>query len=391
MNKKKTSLIWTVFFLLFIYGNLAVYAETEEDTEANRILSSMTLEEKVAQMFIISPEALTGVDRVTAAGETTEQCLNKYPVGGLIYFSENIESKEQIEMLLSNTQRYSMERVQLPIFTCIDEEGGIVTRISGKGVIDVPEIDTMEKIGNAGEDAAYQAGKTIGKYLFELGFNVDFAPVADVATNPKNSVIGSRSFGKDAALDARMVSDFVKGMHEEHIFTTLKHFPGHGDTKEDSHTGAALSYKTLDELSACEFIPFQSGMKSGSDFIMIGHITLPNVMGELIPATMSYEIITEILRERLGFTGIVVTDAMNMAAVSDFYSSSEAAVKAVQAGADMILMPASFVSAYEGILNSVEKNEITEERINESVKRIISVKKKLMTGNAVSRIYPKGN
>ncbi|MCD7817534.1 MAG: glycoside hydrolase family 3 protein [Lachnospiraceae bacterium] len=350
----------------------SVDSSVSEDVE--ELLASLSLEEKIAQMFIITPEALTGADTVTAAGETTKSAFEQYPVGGLVYLTPNITSESQLLEMLTNTLEYSMERLGVPVFLCLDEEGGTVTRISGKGVIDVPDIGTMESVGQGEPEDAYETGAVIGSYLSDLLFNVDFAPVADVATNPENTVIGSRSFGSDPEKVSQMVASFVEGIQEEGVAATLKHFPGHGDTAEDSHTSSAISYKTIEELRECEFLPFVSGIEAGCRFIMVGHISLPNVTGDYTPATLSSQIITDILREELGYDGIVVTDAMNMAAVTNLYSSGDAAVEAIKAGADMILMPVDFQSAYASLLAAVQNGTITEERINESLRRILTVK-----------------
>lgn len=337
----------------------------------------MSIEEKVAQLFVITPEALTGVGPVTEAGELTRERFLQYPVGGVIYFTENILSEEQLVRMLNTMQEYSYEQLNLPVFTCIDEEGGEVTRISGKGVIDVPYIESMQEVGRGEpEDACYVATE-IGEYLKSLSFLVDFAPVADVTGNKENSVIGSRAFGSDPKRTADFISEFVKGMHTQKMATAVKHFPGHGNTSEDSHTSFAVSYRTLDEIRESELIPFQAGIEAGSDFVMVGHISMPNITGNELPATLSPQIITDLLREEMGYKGIVITDAMNMGAIANYYSSDEAAVKAIQAGADMILMPYDFTSAYEGVLGAVEQGEISGERLDESLERILKLKYKI--------------
>lgn len=262
----------------------------------------------------------------------------------------------------------------------VDEEGGIVSRIAKSGIMETPVYDSMQAIGQTGDSLkAYETGCQIGSYLSELGFNVDFAPVADVLTNPQNTVIGSRSFGSDPSIDGAMVASEVKGLHTKGMLSTLKHFPGHGDTYEDSHEGKSYVYKTREELENCEWIPFKKGIEAGSDFVMMGHISCPGITGDDTPASLSYTICTEILRDQLGFQGLVITDAMNMGAVANEYASGDAAVRAVQAGADMILMPADFSAAYAGVRNAVQNGTITEERINESVRRILAVKNKINT------------
>ena len=211
----------------------------------------------------------------------------------------------------------------------------------------------------------------------ELNFNVDFAPVADIFSNPENTVIGDRAFGSDAELVAEMVPMAVKGLQSEGVLATLKHFPGHGDTAEDSHSGYARSYKSLDELENCEFLPFRTGIEANTSFVMMGHISLPNVLDDQTPVSLSHEIVTDILRKKLQFSGIIITDALNMGAIAQNYSSGEAAVMAVEAGVDMLLMPADFQTAYEGLINAVYEGRVSEERIDESVLRILQVKRKM--------------
>lgn len=351
--------------------------ETMED-EVIEILEKMTLEEKISQMFFITPEALTGAETVTVAGEVTRKAIEAYPVGGICYFRNNIVSEEQFVGMVEGIQNYSMERTGLPLFIGVDEEGGTVSRISGRGFVEVPEIPSMLSIGESGDpQKAYEVGNEIGSYLKRFQMNVDFAPVADVFTNPANTVIGDRAFGKEAQVAASMVEQEVKGLNEQGIAAALKHFPGHGDTAQDSHKGIAYTNKTLDEMRACELIPFQKGIESGAQFVMIGHIACPKITGSDIPATLSEQIVTDILREKMGYTGIVITDGMNMGAIVNNYRSQEAAVMAVQAGVDMILMPGDFHGAWNGILQAVKEGRITEERIDESVRRIIELKKNL--------------
>ena len=351
--------------------------DTEEENWIISRMSRMSIEEKVAQLFVITPEALTGVGPVTEAGELTRERFLQYPVGGVIYFTENILSEEQLVRMLNTMQEYSYEQLNLPVFTCIDEEGGEVTRISGKGVIDVPYIESMQEVGRGEPEDACYVGTEIGEYLKRLSFLVDFAPVADVTGNKENSVIGSRAFGSDPKRTADFIAEFVKGMHTQKMATAVKHFPGHGNTGEDSHTSFAVSYRTLDEIRESELIPFQAGIEAGSDFVMVGHISMPNITGNELPATLSPQIITDLLREEMGYKGIVITDAMNMGAIANYYRSDEAAVKAIQAGADMILMPYDFTSAYEGVLSAVEQGEISGERLDESLERILKLKYKI--------------
>ena len=325
------------------------------EEQAAQLVSQMTLEDKIAQMFVITPNALTGyASGVTAAGDTTKEAYQSRPVGGIVYMADNLTDPEQTTTMLSNMQEIARERTGLPVFLCVDEEGGSVARIAGNDAFGVTDVGNMSDIGASGDvQNAYNAGSTIGSYLAALGFNVDFAPVADVLTNPDNQVIGQRSFGSDAQTVAGMVTSELQGLSAAGVYGMVKHFPGHGGTSGDSHDGAVSTDKTLEELMAEELVPFQSAIDGGVNFVMVGHISAPNVTGDNAPATLSKVLITDVLRGQMGYNGIVITDAMNMEAITGFYNSDKAAVLAVTAGADMILMPADYNTAYTGILNAV--------------------------------------
>lgn len=333
-------------------------------------ISEMPLEDKVAGLFIITPEALTGTDVAVKAGDTTREMLSKYAVGGLIYFKQNIKSKEQLAEMISNTKNDS----KYALFIAVDEEGGKVSRVAESGLAD--KVGSMGEIGASGDAAkAREAGASIGAYLSEYGFNLDFAPVADVVAEG-NTTIGDRSFGSDPNLVAPMVAANVEGLQSTGVSACLKHFPGLGDTTEDTHQGMATTEKTLEDFEATDFPVYRAGIEAGADFVMVSHLSAPNVTGDNTPSTISSKMITEILRGELGFNGVVITDAMNMTAITDYYTADEAAIKAIQAGADMILMPEDFETAYNGVLEAVNNGTLTEERINESLRRIYRVKSK---------------
>lgn len=356
----------------------ALVIETPEEKipEEEIIVNQMTLEEKVAQMFVVIPEAIVNVERVTQAGTATKQAIEKYPVGGIIYMGGNIQNPTQITKMLQNVNKYSTDVIGLPMFLCIDEEGGTVVRINSNTNFPVQRIGDMAAIGATGDtENAREAGEIIGSYLTEYGFNVDFAPDADVLTNNNNTVVKRRAFGSEPQLVADMASSFYKGLKSKGVCGSYKHFPGHGNTDGDTHEGFSYSTKTLDELWECELIPFEQAIEDEVDFIMTGHLSLPNVTGNNVPASLSYEIVTGLLREEMGYEGLIITDALNMGAIANIYSSAQSCVKAIQAGNDMVLMPTDFVSAYQGVLEAVKNGEISEEQIYESVCRI--VKKKL--------------
>lgn len=342
------------------------------ELEIDNILKEMSLDDKVSQLFFVTPESLTGVEVAIQAGDAMKNALSEYAVGGIILFSQNIQGEEQLKTMLSNLHAYS----RYPLFTGVDEEGGpLVARIANSGTISVPTFPNMNEIGNSGDsEQAYRVGTTIGSYLKELGFNLDFAPVADVATNPNNPIIGVRSFGSDALLVSQMVEKEVVGMQDQGVSAVIKHFPGHGDTAEDSHAEMAVSYKTIEELRNTEFLPFQAGINANVDMVMVGHIAVPNITGDHTPSTLSHQMITGYLREELGYEGIVITDSMSMGAIVNYYNAAQAAVMVLQAGGDMILMPQDFYAARQAILDAVSNNTLSEERIDESLRRIYRVK-----------------
>jgi len=348
-------------------------SETEQEIE--RILENMTLEEKLYQMFVITPEQLTGVETVVAAGETTKNCLMKYPVGGLVYFSDNLQTADQTRQMLKDTQEYARAFTGLSLFLCIDEEGGRVARVANHSSFHVPKYEPMSKITS--ESEAYQVGAGIGTYLADLGFNVDFAPDADVLTVSGNTVIGDRSFGSDPELVSRLAAAYSDGLHSQNICSTYKHFPGHGATVGDTHQGFAYTNKNYEELESCELLPFMQAQQKNVDFVMVAHISVPEILGDNTPCSLSYEMISGILRGKYGYEGIVITDAMNMGAITDTDTTGDSVIRAIKAGADMILMPEDFPSAYASLLNAVQNGTIKTEQIDESMRRILRLKLKM--------------
>lgn len=343
-------------------------------------LSKLTLEQKINQMFVLLPEQLTGYGSVTQAGDATQMAIADHPVGGLIYMGNNILSEEQTAQMIANTQSYSRNACGLPMLICVDEEGGTVSRISGRGFADVPYIPDMWSIGAEGNtEQAEEIGKEVGSYLQRFGFNVNFAPVCDVVGDPADSAIGTRSFGNDPEAAGRMVSAYISGLAGSGVIPVLKHFPGHGAAAADSHAGYAISQKNIDELKENDLIPFQTGIDAGAEMVMVGHLSFPSILGDNTPASLSSYFVTELLRKEMGFDGVVITDALNMGAVANYYDSGSAAVMAVQAGVDILLVPADFAAAYQGLLYAVESGVISEERIDESVGRILALKR--LTGD----------
>lgn len=337
------------------------------DPTLQSLLSQMTLHEKICQMLVVTPESITGVEAVTAAGDTTKKALQAMPVGGILYSKPNLRSKDQVKTMLENTQSYSA----IPLmFTC-DEEGGRVNRLMS--TVNTTMIGPMLDYKDQGAETAYNNARTIASDMSALGFNADMAPVADVWSNPENTVIGDRAYSDDFRQAAVLVASAVEGFHAGGAATALKHFPGHGDTSEDSHYGAVFITKTLEEIREKELLPFQAGIQAGSDMVMIGHLILSDIDDQ--PAPFSHKIVTELLRQELGFDGVIITDGLQMKAMTDFYSDGEIACSAVKAGVDMLLCPANPEEAAAALEDAVKNGDITESRIEESVLRILKMKK----------------
>ncbi|MDO4318549.1 MAG: glycoside hydrolase family 3 N-terminal domain-containing protein [Lachnospiraceae bacterium] len=344
----------------------------EPSGAVDRLLERMTLRQKVGQLFIVCPEALTSAGSGAGATSLTEDMadgLKKYPVGGIVMFGANLVSPEQITRFNGELQKAS----GIPLLIAVDEEGGRVARLANHSAFDLPKYKSAAAVGAGGDAAAaFEMGSTIGAYLRRYGFRLDFAPVADVNTNPNNPVIGTRAFSSDARIAARMAGAMADGLRKQGVAPTFKHFPGHGDTAEDSHKGVAVSYKTRQELEVCEWLPFaEAGSK---DCVMVGHIALPEVNDDLTPATLSRTVVTDILKGSLGFRGLVVTDSLSMGAITASYTSAEAALGALDAGCDLLLMPADLPEAFEAVVAAVEDGTFDEGRLNAIVRRILAFK-----------------
>ena len=240
------------------------------------------------------------------------------------------------------------------------------------GNIDGGDIGSMYDYRNLGGDIAYENARQIGDNLSYYGFNLDFAPVADVWSNPGNTVIGKRAYSNIYSEAAELIPYAVRGFHAGGVLCTLKHFPGHGNTKEDSHYGNAYVYETKDDLENNEFQSFRAGIDAGADFVMVGHMIVTDISN--IPSDLSKEIVTDILRTELGFSGVIITDSLQMESITDTYSAGDAAIYAVAAGNDMILEPENLEQAVEGIKQAVKDQIIAETQINESVRRILVMK-----------------
>lgn len=341
---------------------------SSETTEPKSMPEAMSLEQKVGQLLFVTPDSLSS-DGMTACGEGLKAAIAQYGPGGFILFGGNLGTEESLKAFTADLKKYSAIRPLIGV----DEEGGTVARLANNG-FDVPKFFSMGAVGDTGDpEEARQAGKTIGGYLNEYGFTLDFAPVADVNSNPDNPVIGRRAFSDDPETAAIMAGAFVDGLHEAGVLSCLKHFPGHGDTAGDTHEGFVLLDKTRAELERTELIPFRENLPY-TDTVMVAHIAVPALSGDETPASLSKAVVTDLLREELGFDGVILTDALNMGAIVNAYGPEEAAVLAFEAGVDMLLMPEDPVAAFDAVLEAVKSGRITEERLDQSVRRILTLK-----------------
>lgn len=337
--------------------------------EIENILTNMKIEEKVGQMFLIGFKG-------TGVSPEVKEMINKYHVGGVIYFSRNILSLEQTAKLSIDLQKVAYNKnIFIPMLISVDQEGGVVTRLSG-----VTHFPGNMTIGASGSNhLAEEAGKAVGKELKAIGINMNLAPVLDVNNNQDNPVIGVRSFGEDPELVARLGVSYIKGLQGEGVIACGKHFPGHGDTSVDSHLNLPRVSHRWERLEKVELYPFKKAIETGIDSIMTAHIYYSAIESEeKIPATLSYKVLTDLLRDRLKYNGLIVTDCMEMNAIVNNFGTVEGVIKSIEAGVDLITISHSREkqkAAIKAVVNAVKKGRISEDRINMSVKRILRVKK----------------
>ena len=339
-------------------------------------IGAMTLEQKVAQLFIMTPEALVeGVSQVTQAGDMTREGVTAHPVGGIVYFAQNLLDPEQTTTMLANVKQFYADAGNVAPFIAVDEEGGTVVRVADNEAFGAQDVGDASALGSAGDtEAAKRAAEQIADYLMPLGFNLDFAPVADVVDPLRSASMGLRSFSSDAAVAADMVRAEVEGFRDKKMLCCAKHFPGIGAAAGDSHEGAITIEATNEELETVDLVPFRAAIEAGVPMIMVGHVSLPNIVGDSTPAPLSSAVVQGMLRDSLGYTGIIVTDSLSMGAITDYYTPAEAAVAALKAGCDIPLMPERLDEAYQGVLSAVQVGELTEERLDESLTRILTAK-----------------
>ncbi|WP_053219988.1 beta-N-acetylhexosaminidase [Virgibacillus senegalensis] len=329
------------------------------------LLEQMSLQEKIGQMVMAGVAGLK-------MEEQEKRLIEDYHIGGFIFYAKNLETPDQISGLLNKLKAENRQN-KLPLLLSVDQEGGRISRLPGN----ISKLPTNALIGKWNEpDFSFQVGQLLGTGLTTFGFNMNFAPVLDVNSNPDNPVIGDRSFGSNPEIVSELGIQTMKGIQSKQVIPVIKHFPGHGDTSVDSHYQLPVVDKSLSQLEKIELIPFRKAMEQGAEAIMIAHILLPN-LDETHPASLSKEIISNLLRKRLNFEGVVMTDDMTMAAITDNYDIGRAAVDSVLAGSDIILVAHDYqkiTHVIKEISKAVEKGVLSEGRINESVERIIRMK-----------------
>jgi len=301
--------------------------QTEEEI-LRTIMKTMSLKEKIGQLFILQIRYNGDGSPRREVDEDLNLFLNDFKPGGIILFRENIVDNQQVESLISNLQIFS----RIPLFISVDEEGGLVSRLGKVPEVNVTLLPPALSIGNKNNsELAYNAGLVLGRELRALGVNMDMAPVADVNTNPENPVIGNRAYSSDPQTAGKMVTEVIRGFHKYDIASVIKHFPGHGDTSFDTHVGTVVLPFNRDRLDTVEFIPFELGIEAGTDAIMTAHIVMSGISSLPLPATLNPEIITGIIREEFGFDGLVISDALEMGAIRENYTPEESAVAGIKA------------------------------------------------------------
>ncbi len=380
--------LWLFAALLICCMSLTSCSENDNsggsspESEVEEMLRKMTLREKVGQLFFVRPEALDpdihwenpptdlAPLKLQEVNEKMKQQNKSYPVGGIILYDWNINDEAQLAKFLPQLKALNGK----PLI-CIDEEGGRVARLANNPNFHVKKYESMAAIGATGNPAnAYECGNTIGTYLKKYGFDIDFAPVADVNTNPDNIIIGKRAFSDDPAVAAPMVVNYLQGLKDAGIVGCIKHFPGHGDVKTDTHYGYAQTQKTWAEMLSCEMVTFRAGINWGCQLVMTAHIGAPKVIGSDIPSTMSSVMLQNKLRGELGYRNIIVTDALEMGAITKQYTNVDAVLGCLQAGVDIVLCPKEYAEVFDAVVKAVESGTISETRLNDSVRRILMLK-----------------
>ncbi|KQO17828.1 beta-N-acetylhexosaminidase [Paenibacillus sp. Leaf72] len=338
---------------------------TEAPDLIKQEIAGMSVDEKIGQLVLVGLEG-------TTLQEDAIEMINTYHVGGFILYKRNITDASQTLALLNELKKQNKKN-PVPLWLSIDQEGGTVSRMPQ----DFVKIPSAQSIGSKNKPKyAYGIGEAIGAELYALGFNMDFAPVLDINSNPDNPVIGNRAFGSTAESVIASGIETMRGIQAGHVVPVVKHFPGHGDTSVDSHLDLPVVDKSLKQLEQFELLPFKEAIKQQAPAVMIGHLLIP-AMDKQYPASLSKAIITDLLRDKLGFTGVVITDDMTMGGITKHFGISDAAVKAVQAGNDILLVghdAKQQIAVLKALKKAVKTGDISMQTLDDSVYRIIRLK-----------------
>ncbi|MCP1309568.1 beta-N-acetylhexosaminidase [Paenibacillus tyrfis] len=340
-------------------------------------LAGMTLEEKVGQLIQAGFHSLEPDEHIL-------ELIERRRIGGVILFARNVQDPAQVAALTGKLQEAAQRAGTAPLWISIDQEGGMVARIT-EGVALMPGAMAIAAGGSV--EAAYEAALVAGRELRALGVNMNFAPDLDINNNPANPVIGVRSFGEAPEAVAEYGAAAIRGFQDAGVSATAKHFPGHGDTATDSHLDLPTIPHSRERIEAVELVPFRRAVAAGVDAVMSSHIVFPAFEPERLPATLSRRVLTGLLREELGFAGVIVTDCMEMQAIAAHYGTVQAAVMAVEAGADIVLISHSRElqeGALDALLEAVRSGRISEERLDASVRRLLALKRKRLAAGAES-------
>lgn len=349
----------------------------EVDKKVEETLKNMTLDEKIGQLMIV----FYTKDEMD---NTLKSALNDVQPGGFILFKDNITTYEKTLNFIKDIK----SNVKIPMFMSIDQEGGNVQRLKSLKDLEVSDIPYMSYVGKLDdEQTTYNLGKLIAEELRVFGINMDFAPVIDVYSNPNNTIIGKRAFGSTSKLVSKHGLKLAKGLEDNGVIAVYKHFPGHGNTEVDSHKDLPIVSKTKEELMNLDLIPFIDAINNNANVIMVGHLAVPNITNDNTPASLSKKLITDFLKEELNYSGLVVTDALNMKALTNYYTDEEICGKAVEAGVDILLMPSSSRKCLKSVKDAIDKGIITEERINESVRKILKLKYEKLKDEYLDKSY----
>ncbi len=342
-------------------NNLNIKDTKKENDVIDNILNNMSLEEKIGQLFFIEY-------RSSRIDDTLIELLDTIKPGGFILFSENITTyQDTLEFI-----KYIKESNDIPLFVGIDEEGGNVQRLTNLKDYKVSNIPFMYKVKNSYD--AYNIGKVIAEELRVFGINLDFAPVIDTVIGSNSGLDYRRSFSNNYNVVSNLGISLANGLYDNKVIPVYKHFPNHGAVLEDSHDTLPTINKSKEELLTNDLIPFKDAINDGASVIMVGHLAVPSITNDNTPASLSYELVTNLLRQELNYNGVVITDALNMAALTDNYTEEEIIVNAINAGVDILLMPNDPINDIEIIKEAINNNKISLDRINESVKRILTLK-----------------